>query len=375
MFKLQNRGRLLQRQYLYGVKTGRPFNGCDGQPWGVLKYTVNNSPYRMPIPGTNPVKFTDYDPAISPDEPFKNIPEPDEGANGGYWPYESNQFSFNSRSEIAKLYLAPKVAQNETYVILDGTETSGNEHLTQYFTNRLYLPPSMGHRDGNDVAYGTRLSASPYKFEPSHPCNWTSQNNQDNIDCFRDFYRGDMNIDLGHWPHAYLACYTPWSQKDKVSPGRYVLPDNASPNDNSNINLHCNYPFGISNSFPRTDAYRRDPSWNTGTGNYQYIVDFTYKTEYNDGTFRLRYPETYAGLLGLRVRVITSQNMYTLNYKDIASKTSCGIGTSTDVHAWHVFSQNEKTGDITIQNKLINSQCRVTGEDSGVTYLNFRDAR
>ncbi|MCA9391199.1 MAG: IPT/TIG domain-containing protein [Candidatus Magasanikbacteria bacterium] len=358
-----------------GSKPGRPFNGCDGQPWGVLKYTVNNSPYRMPIPGTNPVKFTDYDPAISPDEPFKNIPEPDEGANGGYWPYESNQFSFNSRSEIAKLYLAPKVAQNETYVILDGTETSGNEHLTQYFTNRLYLPPSMGHRDGNDVAYGTRLSASPYKFEPSHPCNWTSQNNQDNIDCFRDFYRGDMNIDLGHWPHAYLACYTPWSQKDKVSPGRYVLPDNASPNDNSNINLHCNYPFGISNSFPRTDAYRRDPSWNTGTGNYQYIVDFTYKTEYNDGTFRLRYPETYAGLLGLRVRVITSQNMYTLNYKDIASKTSCGIGTSTDVHAWHVFSQNEKTGDITIQNKLINSQCRVTGEDSGVTYLNFRDAR
>ena len=334
--------------------SGRPVGGCNDQPWGQLYYEENG----VNVP----------------------IAAPDEGANGGYWPYESATFAHSNLTEVAKIYLAPKVAENETYVILDGTSVAGREGLTQYFTNSVLLPPSMGMQDVPAVG-GTNLDYSPYRFEPSTACSWTTTNNNDGTDCFRGFWHGDMNLDLAKWPHGYIACYTPW----QMSVGRtwtdrdgnthnYALPAGASPSNNSNVNLHCSAPFGISNSFPRTDAYRRG-TWNTGTGNYQYMVDFTYVSQYANNVTIARTPETYARNLGLRVRVITAQSMYSFKWADIPAKTQCGTGSDTDAHTWHVFSQNERTGAVKIENKFINSTCRVAGEASGITYVNIMSAR
>ena len=334
--------------------SGRPVNGCDGQSWGQLYYEENG----VNVP----------------------IAAPDEGANGGYWPYESATFAHSNQTEVARIYLAPKVAENETYVILDGTSVAGREGLTQYFTNRVFLPPSMGMQDV-EAQGGTNLDYSPYRFEPSTPCTWTTTNNNDGTNCFRGFWHGDMNLDLAKWPHGYIACYTPW----QMSVGRtwtdrdgnthnYALPAGASPSNNSNVNLHCSAPFGISNSFPRTDAYRRG-TWNTGTGNYQYMVDFTYVSRYANNVTVARAPETYARNLGLRVRVITAQSMYSFKWADIPTKTQCGAGSTTDAHTWHVFSQNERTGAVKIENKFINSTCGVAGEAPGITYVNIMSAR
>lgn len=151
------------------------------------------------------------------------LASPDEGANGGYWPFESKTFSYANFREVGlgdvngKIYLAPRVGNGETLVI-----HTWNGTLTHSYLDDHVLLPSI--------------------FAPGRDVNWDSPGNTD--------------LDASN-PHAYLACFHP---------------DGSS---------SC----GSFDVAPETMKYKRG-GWAV-TGNYgYYVVDYgTYSSGAAEGTW------------------------------------------------------------------------------------------
>ena len=252
-----------------------------------------------------------------------SFPVVDEGTNGGYWPFESDNFgvtNFYSKglnNINGKIYLAPRVGEGETLVI-----HTWSGRLPRYIDAHLLVPQSQGYTYGG----AKHLGSEPYSYNTftippigtpgvSRDINYGPQGNP------------DMNVA----PHANLFCFTPL-----VSGG---------------LDLDCN-SFSYA---PQTMKFKRG-SWAT-TGKYSfYLVDFSPSPA---SPSHLYFDQTSS-----TVRVITSDRVYSVDapIHTVAPCTPTSGVTAGTGKYWDVFEQDASTGAVYIVNEL-----RCAGQQSGQT--------
>ncbi|MFO0764543.1 MAG: hypothetical protein U0487_00650 [Patescibacteria group bacterium] len=248
----------------------RPANGCDGASW------------------------------------FDGFPEVDEGADGGYWPYESKSFSASVfrtdgvQNTEGKIFLIPRVKEGETLVV----HTWKGSY--QYHDAHLVVPSQMKF---TKVANSTsKLDSAPYKFFDYKIC-------AANESCGRDIhwsadYQG--NPDMTKAPYANLYCFT----KSGV-----------------NYNLSCN-SFSTA---PQTLKYRYAAA---GSGAYGFfLVDYSSKA-----SSYLTFGQQTQGT----VRIVTHENVYQVE-ATVPSSAPCTASGKSGKY-WYVFSQDAATGAVSISN-------------------------
>ena len=214
----------------------------------------------------------------------------DESTNGGYWSYETDQFTLASwgsgyTDHIAKFYMAPRVGLNETMVI----HTWDGNNKGRYFDAHLILPIPHAYAPGTFV-----------------PCTYGGA-----TPCVRDVSYADGNqgrLPLTSYPGANLYCI-------EASTGR----------------LGSCFSFNLA---PQTMKYLRPEG---GMGYYSfYLNDWGV-----DGNTAGSASSSFA-LRGLNtvIRIVTYDRVYTV--RPPTTQPSCGG------KYWQVFQQDAFNGYITV---------------------------
>jgi hypothetical protein len=249
-----------------------------------------------------------------------SFPDEDEGARGGYWPYESDTFGVNTfytqgiGNTSGRIYLAPRVAEGETLVVHTWTG-----RLPHYIDAHVIVPEVQRFQ----VSGSENLTAAPYSYSTYRQCVGSEAG------CSRDIYWGPQgNPDLSVMPHANLFCFT---------------------TSTSGLNLDCN-SFSTA---PQTFKFKRG-SW-ANTGKYSYfLVDYS---PVASSPSHLLFDQTSS-----TVRVITSDRIYSLDAPRVTvppCTPTSGSAAGTGKY-WLVFEQDAGTGAITLTNQL-----RCNGQASG----------
>lgn len=257
-----------------------------------------------------------------------NLPDnPNEGTNGGYWPFESNSFSqTNFRSvgienSLGKIFLAPRVGEGETLVV-----HTWNGRLPSYIDAHLVVPEQQKFR----TIGGGSLGSAPYTFPTYEQCAPAET-------CGRDVRYGSTqgNPDMNVFPHANLFCFTTTT--------------------GGGLDLSCNSFY----TAPQTLKFKRG-EW-AGTGRYSYyLVDYS-----SAGPPGPSY--NYYEYTSSTVRVITQDRIYSIDPPRVTSSPCTPSSGPADQAGkfWLVFQQDAGSGAVTIPPATgTNRTYRCTGEDS-----------
>lgn len=146
-------------------------------------------------------------------------PAPDEGANGGYWPYESGTFSYETYETEGlrnkgdrRIFLLPRVPRNETLVL---TTFSGSRSFGSYLL--LPLENSFRQKDSFTAAYisaeGLQMDQYEYDLCTTYPhllmpeIGYGLPDGEAPSHCVRSVYWGlQGNRDLSQVPYAQMVC-------------------------------------------------------------------------------------------------------------------------------------------------------------------------
>lgn len=230
----------------------------------------------------------------------------DESVNGGYWPFESRQFTasdFNSvgiRNEGGKIYLIPRVGRGETLVVHTWSGSLGGRLLLSHL-----VMPSNRAWDGFTRA---PILMSCGTTRPSSTCQ-RDIHEQDNPGGFQ----GISN--LSAVPYARLFCSGVTSPTSDAS---------------------C---FGI-NTGPQATRYRLQVP-NVGVSvpgifNYYISDQLSARTPVSSPVSAAFYRQTLS-----TAYVVTQDRIYTINPPE-------GTPTACSGKYWHVFSQDAVSGAVTI---------------------------
>ncbi len=259
------------------------------------------------------VEFTRDNPATS---------EYNEGANGGYWTYESDLFSVSAfteegiHNEDGIIYLIPRVANGESMVVHAWNRSLGGRFLLAH----LILPANRSWNWGTPFTSVSCPSGPTYDTRTGATCQ-RDIHEQDNGGGFQGV------TDLAQIPHARLFC------PRSTVPG---APAGA-----------C---FTVNNG-PQAIRYRLSPlSDRTGTFSF-YLSDQRSTASQNATMPSYRfYQETQS-----RVWVVTHNRIYQIDPPDGppggVSRPRCSG------KYWLVYQQDVATGEVTIRRDQTAYQC------------------
>jgi hypothetical protein len=256
-----------------------------------------------------------------------DYPNVDESVNGGYWPFESEQFTVATfavqglrdtgiTGGLPRIFLIPRVSVDETMAVLTWSgvlpRLVGGSSGYRYIDEHLVTPESLYFRQG-DLEYSRCPgpgSTVPGSSEP----------------CVRDIsYQNPGVHDLDEYPHARLSCF--------------------HNDDDSGMGEDC----GSFKVAPQAIRYKRGP--HAVTGDYQFFVnDWRPQGPLNSALFYTSVNAT--------VRVVTYDRIYTVPAPPVATATvdaacnAAGGGPTDGPYAlgkyWKVFKQNAASGAMTI---------------------------
>ncbi len=249
---------------------------------------------------------------------------PDESINGGYWPYESNSFSYNTflstgiENSTGKIFLAPRVGEGETLVV-----HTWNGRLPSYIDAHLVLPEQQKFETSGSESLGS----APYTYRTYEQCAAGET-------CPRVIFYGGAqgNPDMSVFPHANLFCF--------------------STTTGGGLNLDCNSFYYA----PQTVKYKRG-EWAT-VGKYSFYLNDYSSAGPPAPSYR------YFDYTSSTVRVITFDRVFSIDPPRPSSAPCTPTSGSTNDAGefWLVFQQDAASGAITIPSPANTLRCY--GQDS-----------